>query len=443
MFFGRKPSRTASPTRFDAADDALAGAAEPEPWSPPSLARHFNPEGRKRILALDGGGVRGALTIAILERLEALLRKRHGDHPDFRLCDYFDLIGGASTGAIIAAGLAAKRFSAEDIKTFYFELAPKVFASSAFRLGFTRPVFDGKRLLKILDGQLGDTRLGDPSIATGLAVIAKRVDTSSTWVMHNHPHGRYFDAPVDDAFVGNRHYPLRNIVRASTAAPHYFQPERIEIVKGRQYGLFVDGGVSPHNNPAFTLLMLAGLKRHPYRWRVSAEDLLIVSIGTGTLAARVHDSVISRRLHILNTKESLLSMITSAEDFVETLMQWVSESADPRIIDSEIGDLRGELIGGEPLFSYQRYQTRLSRDYIATEYGLRLSTKDVETVRNMTDPKALPIAYAIGEAIADTMVKDAHLPARFDLNAPATAPPGDAGAADSNQPAELAPAENI
>ena len=61
--------------------------------------------GPKRILALDGGGVRGMLTLGFLEQLERLLRDRH-QRPDLRLCDYFDLIGGTSVGATMAAGLA-------------------------------------------------------------------------------------------------------------------------------------------------------------------------------------------------------------------------------------------------------------------------------------------------------------------------------------------------
>jgi patatin-like phospholipase/acyl hydrolase len=67
----------------------------------------FGP-GPKRILSIDGGGgVRGVVSLAFLERMEALLRaKTAGGDPDFRLSDHFDLIGGTSTGALIAAGLA-------------------------------------------------------------------------------------------------------------------------------------------------------------------------------------------------------------------------------------------------------------------------------------------------------------------------------------------------
>jgi len=63
--------------------------------------------GPKRILALDGGGLRGMLTLGFLRQIEEILRARHAGDPSFRLCHYFDLIAGTSTGAIIAAASPA------------------------------------------------------------------------------------------------------------------------------------------------------------------------------------------------------------------------------------------------------------------------------------------------------------------------------------------------
>src|SRR5690242_3094920 len=86
--------------------------------------RHLFGPGPKRILSLDGGGVRGAISIAFLERLEDLVAEIEG-RPT-RLGDWFDLIGGTSTGAIIASALALG-YSARDIHKFYHELAGRVF----------------------------------------------------------------------------------------------------------------------------------------------------------------------------------------------------------------------------------------------------------------------------------------------------------------------------
>src|SRR5262245_8858482 len=96
---------------------------------------HFSNDGTpKRILALDGGGLRGILTLGYLERIEALLRERVGGDPNFRLSHYFDLIAGTSTGAIIAAGLASG-WTVERLRDSYFELGRNLFEKSWFRHG--------------------------------------------------------------------------------------------------------------------------------------------------------------------------------------------------------------------------------------------------------------------------------------------------------------------
>ena len=77
---------------------------------------HLFAPGPKRILALDGGGVRGIVALAFLKKIEQALEAEAGKF--VRLCDHFDLIGGTSTGAIIAAGLALGH-SVDQIHDFY------------------------------------------------------------------------------------------------------------------------------------------------------------------------------------------------------------------------------------------------------------------------------------------------------------------------------------
>ncbi|HOY15140.1 MAG TPA: patatin-like phospholipase family protein, partial [Saprospiraceae bacterium] len=90
-----------------------------------TLAEKFNSPGPKRILSLDGGGIRGVLTIGLLEELEATLRKQHND-PNLLLCDYFDLIGGTSTGSILASGLAVG-MSTSELREYYFNMGGVIF----------------------------------------------------------------------------------------------------------------------------------------------------------------------------------------------------------------------------------------------------------------------------------------------------------------------------
>ena len=71
-----------------------------------SLLEKIKPNGPKKILALDGGGIRGILSVEILAKLESLLREKLGKDENFVLADYFDFIAGTSTGAIVAACLS-------------------------------------------------------------------------------------------------------------------------------------------------------------------------------------------------------------------------------------------------------------------------------------------------------------------------------------------------
>src|SRR5262245_42211141 len=106
----------------------------------------------KRILALDGGGIRGILTLEYLSAIESLLRKRSGDH--LVLADYFDLIGGTSTGSIIAAALACGK-TVEELKALYRELGKGVFKSSFWKRGFLAAKFPSQPVRDALDKYLG------------------------------------------------------------------------------------------------------------------------------------------------------------------------------------------------------------------------------------------------------------------------------------------------
>src|SRR5579872_1425235 len=81
-------------------------------------------------------------------------------------------------------------------------------------------------------------------------------------------------------FGCNLRIPLWQLVCASTAAPTYFPPEVVRI--GEEEFLFVDGGVTMFNNPAFQLFLMATVEPYNLKWPSGAERMLLVSIGTGT-----------------------------------------------------------------------------------------------------------------------------------------------------------------
>src|SRR4051794_9379775 len=121
--------------------------------------QHLKGPGPKRILALDGGGLRGYLTLQFLRAIEDLLRKRSKTGDTFRLCDYFDLIGGTSTGSVIAAALACG-YSVGDLEKLYKSLGdavfnPGIFEKEYFAPGVLAPKFDSRRVQEALDKSLG------------------------------------------------------------------------------------------------------------------------------------------------------------------------------------------------------------------------------------------------------------------------------------------------
>lgn len=364
------------------------------------LDEHLFGPGPKRILALDGGGIRGILTVQLLKRIEKLVCDRTGDDSAV-LADYFDLIGGTSTGAIIASALALG-WKVERIETLYRELGNSIFESSFFRKGLLRPKFSAKPVKKALKREYGDIRLGGPELKTGLAVVAKRLDTGSPWVIHNNPKGRYFNQRQGSKSTPNKDYLLRDIVRASTAAPTYFEPEKIRVADDMQ-GAFVDGGVSPHNNPALQLLMLATLLGHELRWPMGADQLLLVSLGTGskTLSLDQRD-VMDMKAAELGVR-GLASLMEDAGALNELMLQWMSSSVTARQIDSEIGDLKDDVLGGgKPLLTYLRYDVRFDDEWLQD----KLSPEQLKSITEMDRPENMPKLVEIGKAAADQINDD-------------------------------------
>ena len=382
--------------------------------------QHLQQPGPKRILALDGGGLRGIVSLGYLKEIETLLRKRHGDHPDFRLGHYFDLIAGTSTGAIIAAGLAIG-LSVDELITHYLTLGRKVFKASLWRNGLLLDRYDEAELIAELKKVFGDRLLGDTSLCTGLLVVTKRMDSGSPWPLGNNPKGRYFAAKAGSNTIANAEYPLWQVVRASTAAPTFFGPEKITIAreagKDTVKGEFVDGGVSPHNNPALQALMYATLDGYKVGWPMGENQLLIVSVGTGSGDPSKATSKVVAKAGI----NALTSLMDDCVTLVETLMQWLSSSQGASSINREIGNLGKDLLAGKPSFSYRRYQLDLTRKGV-DELKSGVDGKTLASLPKMDKPANLDLLQELGELAAGNGVQSNHFPATFDLPKPAADP---------------------
>ncbi len=403
--------------------------------------QHLFGPGSKRLLALDGGGVRGAITVAFLGRIETLLSQRQ--QRKVRLGDHFDFVGGTSTGAIIAGALALG-YRTDQVKDFYVRLAPHAFKREYFRIPILQARFDARGLRREIEAIIGDRALASSDLITGLGIVTKRMDTGSPWIITNNPRAPFWeDGP---GYIGNKSYKLSALVRASTAAPNFFEPElltiskrkaalpelttaalnaagpirflralleqcgvrRRRIIDSEEFGLFVDGAVSPYNNPSLAFFQMMVLTPFRICWPMGPRNLTIVSIGTGTHRPRLkYESLGFARTPKL-AFYALLSLMNDAETATLAQMQWLGECPAPWPINSEIGTLADDAPPGGKLFRFVRYDVRLEQDWLKSELGISVSASDVIRFRTMDDPGIVKDIFEIGRVAADHYVKSEH-----------------------------------
>jgi hypothetical protein len=386
------------------------------------MLRSFEPgTGPKRILAVDGGGVRGALAVGLISRIETTLRQKLG-RPDLVLSDYFDLIGGTSTGAIIAAGLALGR-SADDLAELYRRLGPRVFHGGGLRVPLIQPRFDPKRLEAVIREELGDATLGNAAWKTGFAAIAKRVDTGSSWVLTNCPRARYWEGNPEEVKAQpdpalrrtkpNKDYPLATVVQASAAAPFYFDMVQLEVTRG-DTGAFFDGAMTPHGNPALQLAMTALVPAYGFGWAPGADKLMIVSVGTGAQRPRRPEwAKRPARLAIWKAIHALTCLSYDTGQLAISTLQWLGASPQPWTINSEVGDMSG-VNPCPPLWTFLRYDAPLEADWLAAHLDDPPPTDLLPQLNRLDDDRQVPALYDIGLRVGERLVKAEHFSEVFD-----------------------------
>lgn len=219
----------------------------------------------RRILSIDGGGIRGLVSCLWLGGVEDALSK--AGKPG--LLDSFDLLAGTSTGALIACGLGLG-LSPATLAELYHAQRHEIFPGLAGRLwsrlsrlpsaGPSAPRYDGKGLEKVLRKTFGDATLGQlqrPTLVTSYDTVSRQ--------------------PVIFKSFKPEHRDLHvwEVCRASTAAPTYF-PAHPMKVEGRRRAM-IDGGIVA-NNP--TGCAIAEAMRHDREVR-HCGDLVVLSVGTG------------------------------------------------------------------------------------------------------------------------------------------------------------------
>lgn len=232
-----------------------------------------------RILSIDGGGIRGILPGVILARLEQKLQEKTNNNK-LRLSDKFDFVAGTSTGGILGLTYLfpdktgkKPKFSAQEAVNLYLERGDEIFdITLGQKLKSLKGIIDEKysadEIEEALIDNFGDTKLD--ALLKPCLVTAYDIRNRNAFFFRQHK-------AKDD--INN--FKVRDVARATSAAPTYFEVARVKNELGSPYPL-VDGGVFA-NNPTLCAysevrtMYIQGIK-FP-----SAKDMFIVSLGTGSI----------------------------------------------------------------------------------------------------------------------------------------------------------------
>ena len=217
-----------------------------------------------RILALDGGGIRGAFTAAVLAEWERELEKRHGH--SIRLVDHFDLITGTSTGGILALGLGAGLTSRELLE-FYQKNGPRIFPMKWFLQRWMRgvrsmfiPKFSSRTLRRELENAFEKTRCEQLRQAESRLLIPVYNQSSNAPVLYR---------SWDDR---NGQRKILDLALATAAAPTYFASHKMPTQASTYQA--IDGGVWA-NCPA-----LAATVEAVRKLAIPLDRIRVLSVGT-------------------------------------------------------------------------------------------------------------------------------------------------------------------
>jgi patatin-like phospholipase/acyl hydrolase len=382
-----------------------------------ALKQRMAAPGPKRILACDGGGILGLISVEILAKLEADLRVARND-PKLVLADFFDFACGTSTGAMVAACIAAG-LSMDRIREFYVGSGEQMFdkASVFKRLRYSyndEPL--AEKLRTELNRALGHdagappATLADKGLRTLLMMVMRNHTTDSPWPVSNNPLAKYNQRDRKDC---NLNLPLWQLVRASTAAPTFFPPEVVTFAPGTpdEYSfIFVDGGVTTYNNPAYLAFQMATAAPYKVNWATGADRMLIVSVGTGG-AAKARPGLEADDLWLLDHAKNIPSaLMNAASAGWDMTCRTLGECRYGGEIDREFGDMvavpGSANWTGSKLFSYVRYDPDVSRKGLD---DLGLEKIDPAKVQVMDSVKYIADIQRVGTTYAQAHVKPDHL----------------------------------
>ena len=378
-------------------------------------------KGPKRILACDGGGIRGLISVEVLAAIEAELRLRH-KNDTLVLADCFHFVCGTSTGAIVAACISAG-MSTDQLRSFYVQNGQQMFEKASILKRLWRYLYKEESLARLLRHELNKALglpatatdapalLGDTNLKTVLMMVMRNHTTDSPWFVSNNPDAKYNARSRGDC---NLNVPLWQLVRASTAAPTYFPPEQVVLgagTKQRREFIFVDGGITGYNNPAFVAFEMATAASYFMNWKTGADELLIVSVGTGKVPLEGSKDEIDDLNKLHNAQTLPLALMNAATDGWDIACRTLGDCRFGGEIDREVGQMiqgpGGKATSTTPkLFTYVRYDPLLTRAGLDA-LGLRdihpAKVQQLDSVAHIDDIRR------VGKAYADQSFKPEHL----------------------------------
>jgi len=248
-----------------------------------------------------------------------------------------------------------------------------------------------------------DTTLQSDKLKTLFLVVMHNIDTDSAWPIMNNPYAKYNDLEKNGE-RSNLHLSLWQLLRASTAAPTYFLPEEINV--GERIFSFVDGAITPYNNPAFQAYLMSTLKAYNINWHKGEENLLLVSIGTGEAEMNgIEDSILDSLGIVQKAKSVPKHLLNSIAYQQDMLCRIFGNCLVGDVLDAEIGDLKdanGSGCTNENLFTYLRYDVKLSRESFKALSLEHINPKDVSELDAV---EAIDAMAEVGRVVAERKVR--------------------------------------
>lgn len=369
-----------------------------EDWG--RLADRYRAPRPRRMLALDGGGIRGILTLQVLVEIEDKLRAHYKAGPEFRLSQFFDYVAGTSTGAILAAGIA-RGMAARELLSFYESFGKAVFAKRPWYERWKSLYGDGALQNKLKEVFGAQSDLTPAGLQTLLLVVTRNSTTDSAWPLSSNPAAKYNAISRDDC---NLHLPLWKLVRASTAAPVFFPPEVVQL--GKQQFVFVDGGTTSYNNPAFILYRMATEPAYKLGWSAGEEQLLIVSLGTGCAPVAGTEADDPEQNIASNAVATLSALMSQAAFDQDLACRTIGRCTYGRVLDREVADLVPRSDDGNKIplserlgraFLYARYDAELTDEGLG---HLGVTGQDATCLRKLDSIDHIDELVHVGKALA-------------------------------------------